>query len=191
MLFKHARDFFWIFVLWRKYKVQVVARVERKSAVVLSGTVEASYPHFFVGIDFDRFSRIHFPPLRSKGGKSILEKWSRGNSSKGGTSKKNRQSGKISAWKNITNKVINLHATPFQNISKFTGNTSRNTSKSTSKTNQIRLGGHGGGAYPPIRRQSGTQCGLYERENRVPGQPSHTSPHRIAINTTPLHTASP
>ena len=39
--------------------------------------MEASYPRFFIPIDFDRFSRIHFPPLRSKGGKSILEKWSR------------------------------------------------------------------------------------------------------------------
>ncbi len=74
VLFKHARDFFWISVLWRNYKVQVVARGGRKSAVVLSGTMEASYPRFFIGIDFNRFSRIHFPPLRSKGGKSILEK---------------------------------------------------------------------------------------------------------------------
>ena len=35
------------------YKILVVAHVERKSAVVLSGLKEASYPHFFVGIDFD------------------------------------------------------------------------------------------------------------------------------------------
>ncbi len=32
-------------------------------------------------------------------------------------------------------KVINLHATVFQNSSKFTSNISKNTSKSTSKTN--------------------------------------------------------
>ena len=42
------------------------------------------------------------------------------------------------------NKAINLHAIQSQNISKFTGNISKNTSKFTSKTNQIRLGGcHG------------------------------------------------
>ena len=35
-------------------------------------------------------------------------------------------------------KVINLHATLFQNSSKFTGDISRNTSKSTSETNQMR-----------------------------------------------------
>ncbi len=48
--------------------------------------------------------------------------------------KKNRQSGKIIAWKNITNKVINLHAIQSQNISKCTSNMSKNTSKFTSKT---------------------------------------------------------
>ena len=64
-------------LLSRKYKIQIVAHVGRKSVVVLSGIMEASYPHFFIGLDFDRFSRIRFPPLRSKGGKSILEKWSR------------------------------------------------------------------------------------------------------------------
>ena len=51
VLFKHACDFFWIFVLQRNYKVQVVVHVGRKSAVVLSGSMEASYPHFFIGID--------------------------------------------------------------------------------------------------------------------------------------------
>ena len=53
LLFKHARVFFSRFLLSRKYKIQVVARVGRKSAVVLSGTMEASYPHFFIGIDFN------------------------------------------------------------------------------------------------------------------------------------------
>jgi len=33
------------------------------------------------------------------------------------------------------NKAINLHAIQSQNISKFTGNISKNTSKFTSKTN--------------------------------------------------------
>ncbi len=44
--------FFGRFLLSRKYKVQIVARVGRRSAVALSGTTEASYPHFFIGIDF-------------------------------------------------------------------------------------------------------------------------------------------
>ncbi len=52
-----------------------------------------------------------------------------------GSSKKNRESGKIIAWKNTTNKVINLHAIQSQNISKFTSNISKHTSKFTSKTN--------------------------------------------------------
>ena len=37
----------------RNYKIQIVARVGRKSAVVLSGTMEASYPHFFIGQGFE------------------------------------------------------------------------------------------------------------------------------------------
>ena len=37
------------------YKIQIVARVGRKSAVVLSGLMEASYSHFYRGIDFDRW----------------------------------------------------------------------------------------------------------------------------------------
>ena len=45
--------FFSRFLLSRNYKIQIVARVGRKSAVVLPGTVEASYPHFFIGIDLD------------------------------------------------------------------------------------------------------------------------------------------
>ena len=47
---------------------------------------------------------------------------------------------RLFAWKNITNKVIDLHANLFQNIGKRTSNISENTSKSTSKANQIRLG---------------------------------------------------
>ena len=39
--------------------------------------MEASYSHFYCLKSSDRFSRIHFLPLRSKGRKSILEKWSR------------------------------------------------------------------------------------------------------------------
>ena len=50
LLFKHARVFFSRFLLSRKYKIQVVARVGRKSAVALSGLTEASYSRFFIGL---------------------------------------------------------------------------------------------------------------------------------------------
>jgi uncharacterized protein Veg len=43
--------FFGRFLGSRNYKIRIVAHVGRKSAVVLSGTMEASYPHFFIGID--------------------------------------------------------------------------------------------------------------------------------------------
>ena len=43
--------FFWRFVLWRNYKIQIGVQVGRKSAVELSGITEASYSRFFVGID--------------------------------------------------------------------------------------------------------------------------------------------
>ncbi len=49
--FEHARVFFSRFLLSRKYKIQTVAHVGRKSVVVLSGLMEASYSHFFSGID--------------------------------------------------------------------------------------------------------------------------------------------
>ena len=49
LLFKHACVFFSRFLLSRNHKIQIVARVGRKSAVVLSGIMEASYSHFFVG----------------------------------------------------------------------------------------------------------------------------------------------
>jgi hypothetical protein len=45
--------FFSRFLESRKYKIQIVARVGRKSAVAPSGLVEASYSHFFVGIGFN------------------------------------------------------------------------------------------------------------------------------------------
>ena len=44
-----STDFFPRFLGSGKYKIQIVARVGRKSAVVLSGTTEASYSHFFIG----------------------------------------------------------------------------------------------------------------------------------------------
>ena len=48
-----ARDFFSRFLGSRNYKIQMVARVGRRSAVVLSGIVEASYSRFFIGRGFD------------------------------------------------------------------------------------------------------------------------------------------
>ncbi len=51
LLFKHACAFFSRFLLSRNYKIQIVARAGRKSAVALSGSTEASYSHFFIGLD--------------------------------------------------------------------------------------------------------------------------------------------
>ncbi len=59
-----ARDFFSRFLGSRNYKIQIVARVGRRSAVVLSGIVEASYSRFFIGQGFDR-SRSSFRCLSS------------------------------------------------------------------------------------------------------------------------------
>ncbi len=59
LLFKHACVFFPRFLESRNYKIQVIAHVGRKSAVVLSGTMEASYSHFFIGLDFNR-ARYYF-----------------------------------------------------------------------------------------------------------------------------------
>ncbi len=53
LLSKHARVFFSGFLLSRNYKIQIVARVGRKSAVVLSGIMEASYSRFFIGQGFE------------------------------------------------------------------------------------------------------------------------------------------
>ena len=65
LLFKHARAFFSSFLLSRNYKIQIVARVERKSAVVLSGIMEASYSRFFIGQGFELFTR-QFPMFVEK-----------------------------------------------------------------------------------------------------------------------------
>ena len=48
-----ACDFFWRFLESRNYKIQIVARVGRRSAVALSGIVEASYSQFFIGRGFE------------------------------------------------------------------------------------------------------------------------------------------
>ena len=46
-------DFFSRFLESRNYKIQIVAHVGRKSAVALSGIMEASYSHFFIGQGFN------------------------------------------------------------------------------------------------------------------------------------------
>ena len=51
-------------------------------------------------------------------------------------------------------RVIKLHAIQSQNISKLTGNISKNTGKFTSETNQIRLGGAMGGKKKKKPRRS-------------------------------------
>ncbi len=48
-----ACDFFSRFLLSRNYKIQIVARVGRKSAALLSGLMEAPYSRFFIGRGFD------------------------------------------------------------------------------------------------------------------------------------------
>ena len=53
VLFKHACVFFSRFLVSRNYKIQIVAHVGRKSAVVLSGLMEASYSRFFIGRGFE------------------------------------------------------------------------------------------------------------------------------------------
>ena len=61
--------FFAGFLLSRNYKIQVIARVGRKSAVVLSGIMEASYSRFFIGLGFNcrpvDFLKLQKLPLTS------------------------------------------------------------------------------------------------------------------------------
>ena len=49
VVLQHACVFFRLFLESRNYKIQTVARVGRKSAVVPSGVTEASCSHFFIG----------------------------------------------------------------------------------------------------------------------------------------------
>ncbi len=53
VLFNMHGVFFSRFLESRNYKIQTVARVGRKSAVVLSGIMEASYARFFIGRGFE------------------------------------------------------------------------------------------------------------------------------------------
>ncbi len=144
--------FFSRFLGSRKYKIQIVAHVGRKSAVVLSGTMEASYPHFFIGIDFNLVNNRNLSLCKNEGRKppSSLRVRRPTSSRRGllsesctssirGTWKKNRWSCEITAWKNVTNTAIDSHATLSQNSSKCAGDISKNTGEFTSTTNQIRL----------------------------------------------------
>ena len=54
VLFNMYGVFFWRFLESRNYKIQIGVQVGRKSVVELSGIMEASYSHFFIGIDFNR-----------------------------------------------------------------------------------------------------------------------------------------
>ena len=53
VLFNMYGVFFWRFLESRNYKIQIGVQVGRKSVVALSGIMEASYSHFFIGIDFN------------------------------------------------------------------------------------------------------------------------------------------
>ncbi len=139
--------FFSRFLESRKYKIQIVARVGRKSAVVLSGRLEASYSHFFIGRGFEsstarkRRARKICPnktPIASGVEESnsprrvLLLLLS--NSSGGHHLKKKHMQVINNTMEEHRNRVINSHAIQSQNLSKFS-NISRNTSKFTSKTN--------------------------------------------------------
>ena len=53
VLLQHARVFFRLLLESRNYKIRIVARVGGRSAVVLSGIMEASCSRFFIGRGFD------------------------------------------------------------------------------------------------------------------------------------------
>ena len=74
LLFEHARVFFSRFLESRNYKIQIVAHVGRKSPVVLPGTMEASYSHFFIGLVFN-CSRYYFLCLQELPPTSLQTLW--------------------------------------------------------------------------------------------------------------------
>ena len=81
-------------------------------------------------------------------------------------------------------KVIKLHATLFQNSSKFTGNISNNTGKSTSETDRIRLGGiHLAG----VERRAPRAC-MSCRSWRRAGRRASTTLSRAIGNKSPAPT---
>ena len=60
VLLQHACVFLGGFLESRNYKIQVIAHVEGKSAVVLSGIMEASDSRFFIGQGFNySFSSVY------------------------------------------------------------------------------------------------------------------------------------
>ena len=65
VLFNMYGVFFWRFLESRNYKIQIVARVGRKSAATLSGVMEASYSRFFITIDVDSSRGIFLHPRRT------------------------------------------------------------------------------------------------------------------------------
>ncbi len=77
VLFNTYGVFFWRFLESRNYKIQIVAHVGRKSAVVLSGVTEASYSHFFIGrvlLYYDYlFAYMFFFQMMSSGGITSLK----------------------------------------------------------------------------------------------------------------------
>ena len=123
VLLQHACVFFSRFLESRNYKIQVVAPVGRKSAVVLSGVTEASYSHCFIGIDFNVVNSRNLSLCKNESRKPPYSPRVRRPTSprrgllpgsctspKGGTSRKKHVHVRIATCKNITNKVINLHA---------------------------------------------------------------------------------
>jgi len=50
-------DFFLRFLVPRNYKIQKVVHVERKSVVLPSGCLEASWRHFFIRQSFGLFTQ--------------------------------------------------------------------------------------------------------------------------------------
>ncbi len=60
-LFYTTADFFGGFLVSRNYKIQEVAHVEGKSAVLLSGRSEASWRHFFYRANCGLFTRQILP----------------------------------------------------------------------------------------------------------------------------------
>ncbi len=74
VLFNMYGDFFPRFLLSRNYKIRIVARVGRKSAVALPGLMEASCSRFFVGLDFN-CSRYYFLKLQKLPLTSLQTLW--------------------------------------------------------------------------------------------------------------------
>ncbi len=64
VLFNMYGVFFWRFLESRNYKIQIGVQVGRKSAVELSGIMEASYSHFFCRARFRLFTKLKSIPIK-------------------------------------------------------------------------------------------------------------------------------